>query len=130
MVFLVSAKMTDNSKLEKMQATELTSLIQLQQMRKRIADGRPDVLDILTKVNESVQPEMLLDNFVFQKGKPVSISSFAKSYEQVYEFEKTLADKSGISDVKIISPTFDEKQKRVNFKMTFHYKDFTKTRKR
>ena len=95
-----------------------------------VADGRPDVLDILTKVNESVQPEMLLDNFVFQKGKPVSISSFAKSYEQVYEFEKTLADKSGISDVKIISPTFDEKQKRVNFKMTFHYKDFTKTRKR
>ena len=102
------------------------AIIEKENVRKLIASERPDVLDLMTKVNSSGPEGLMLDSFKFQKKQPVTISGRGKSYDQLYEFQKNLMAKSGISEVKILSPNLDEKKNEVSFKITFHYKNFTK----
>jgi hypothetical protein len=101
-------------------------LIEQQSMRKTIAQHRPDMLDLLTKINQSEPEGMILDTFMFKKGQAVTITGSCKSYDQLYEFQKKLGDQSGIREVKIQNSAFDKKKGKVGFKMAFHYKNFTK----
>jgi len=107
-------------------ATNAASLIARQQMRKRIAAQRPDMLDLLGKISESSGEGMMLDIITFKKRKAVTIGGTCKSYEKLYEFQKKLGGQSGISEVKIQSSAVDKKKGKVGFKMTFHYKNFTR----
>ena len=126
-VLLITAKATDEAELAKIKTTRLAELHQQYQVRYTVAQQRPDLLDLLNRINDSMKEGMLLDNFVFQKlQKPVEIAGFAQSYEQLYEFEKALASQKDISDVKIQSPTWDDRNNRVSFRMTFYYKNFGK----
>jgi len=109
-------------------ATNAGALIEARKMRQVIARQRPDVLDLLTKINESGPESVMLDDFTFKKHQPVTISGHAKSFDQLYEFQKTVGDKNGITDVKIQNPSLDKKKEQVSFKMAFHYKNFTKKR--
>ena len=106
--------------------TNIGMLIDQQKARKVIAENRPDILNLLTKISAGGPNGLLLDTFTFKKQRPVTIAGHAKSYEQLYEFQKKLAETSGITDVKTQNPTFDEKKKQVAFTMTFHYKNFTR----
>lgn len=127
-IFLAAARKLDEAAYAKLQDDRIAQLVRVQTLRKQVADQRPDLLDLLTRVNESLQPGMLLESFNFQKGKPVTISSFASSYEQAYKFEEELKKKTGISEVKMLDPTFDDRRSRVNFKMTLSYGTFSKTK--
>ncbi|MBN1126852.1 MAG: PilN domain-containing protein, partial [Sedimentisphaerales bacterium] len=123
-VFLIVGKRLDMAELERMENSKLSELVAIQKTQQRIADERPDILDILTKLNESIEDGMLIDSFIFQKDKPIQIASSAASYEQLYKFQKTLQSKNGIKDVDIQSPSLDSQGRKVNFKMTFRYRDF------
>ncbi|MBN2315319.1 MAG: hypothetical protein JXM79_15430, partial [Sedimentisphaerales bacterium] len=61
----------------------------------------------------------------FKKGQLVAIGGQAGNNDQLRDFEKSLQDKKGIEDV-TCTPTTDSKGKKITFKMTFHYKNFTK----
>ncbi len=129
-VFLLVSRYLDQSAAEKLQNDTIAQLVKVQDLRKAIVAERPDMLDLLTKINESLQEGMLLENFSFQKGKPVSIASSAASYDQLIKFQKTFESKSGISNVKVLDPTLDDRRGRYNFKMTFEYMNFNKAGKR
>jgi hypothetical protein len=99
-----------------------------QQMRERFAKSRPDMLELLTILNTCAGNNVTIDTFNFKKGQPVRLTAKtnSNSYERVYAFDKKLKEQSGISGVKLISPTLDEKKRQVSFTLTFNYKNFSK----
>ncbi len=123
-VYLAVGKVLDKAIVTRLAGIEVTNLIEQQNMKKLIASHRPDILGLITAITECGSSGMLLDSFDYKDGK-VTIASFTKSREQMYEFQKKLEAKKsiGIGPVTIISPSFDEKKKRVNFKMQFEYKN-------
>jgi hypothetical protein len=127
-IFLAAARKLDEAAYAKLQDDRIAKLVGVQDLRKKVAEQRPDLLDLLTKVNESLQSGMLLESFTFQKGKPVTLSSFASSLEQAAKFEEELKKKPGISEVKILDRTFDDRRNRWNFKVTMGYLPFTKSK--
>ena len=123
-VYLVVGKGLDKATVTRLAGIEVTKLIEQQNMKELIASHRPDILGLIAAITECGSSGMLLDNFAYKDGK-VTIASFTKSWEQMYEFQKKLEAKKsiGIGPVAIISPIRDEKKKRVNFKMQFEYKN-------
>jgi hypothetical protein len=97
-----------------------------QQMRERFLKSRPDILELLIMLNACAGNDILIDSFSFKKGQPVRLNAKTSSYERVYVFDKKLKEQGGISGVKLISPTMDEKKKQVSFTITFNYKNFSK----
>ncbi len=91
-----------------------------------IARQRPDILNLLTKLSQSGPSGMMLDNFTFKKHQPVSIAGTAANRDQLYEFQKKLDGQKGITDVKIANEALNAKDGKIGFKMTFHYKNFTR----
>ena len=120
-VCLVAAKAVDKALLERVIDPELNKLVEQQKMRQQIAAHRPDILGLLKAVNESGLSGMMLDSFEYKAGK-VTIAGFARSREQMFEFQKKLEENKEIGPVDIPSSPFDEKKKGVNFKMQFEYK--------
>ena len=108
------------------EATNAAALIEQQQMRKTVATQRPDMLDLLAKISESGPDGMILDTITFKKRQAVTIGGSCKSYDQLYEFQKKLGEQGGIKEVNIQSSAVDKKKSKVGFKMTFHYKNFTR----
>jgi hypothetical protein len=108
------------------QDTTGEKIIARQQMRERIARARPDVQELLTTLNTCAGNDVLVDSFNFKKGQPVRIVAKTGSFERVYAFQKKLQEYTGISNVKLISPTMDEKKKQVQFTMTFAYRNFSR----
>lgn len=108
------------------QKTTADMILSRQEFRQRIAKVRPDVKELLTLLGTCAGKDVILDNFSFKKGQPVRITAKAGSFEQVYQFQKKLAEQAaaGISDIKLITPTADEKSGKVQFTMTFGYKGF------
>ena len=119
-VFLVVGKYLDKTSLAKLNGVEVRKLIEEQNMKELIAEHRPDILGAITAVNECGSSGMMLNSFECKDGK-VTIASYTRSREQMYEFQKKLEAMKNIGQVIIISPNFDEKAKRVNFKMQFQY---------
>jgi len=106
--------------------TNAAALIARQQMRKTVATQRPDMLDLLDKIRESSPDGVILDAITFKKRRAVTIGGSCKSYEKLYEFQKKLGEQGGIKEVRIQSSAVDKKKGKVGFKMTFHYKNFTR----
>jgi hypothetical protein len=121
----------------------INMLAERQKIIKTIATQRPDILDLLTEINESGQRGIKLETFHFKKGQRVSISGQAPGNEQLYEFEKSLEDRSDIKEVKMTSTPDTRssgndnggggpnggrggRNRNLKFTMTFHYKNFTK----
>ena len=100
-------------------------ILKQQQFRESIARARPDMKDLWEKIQVS-QEGVLLDSFEFEKGKPIKITAKGGKYDSVYKFQKTLESQNGISDVKLMEPRYNEKEKKTYFTMTFKYKHFSK----
>ncbi|HPY76333.1 MAG TPA: PilN domain-containing protein [Anaerohalosphaeraceae bacterium] len=100
-------------------------LLAMMDYRQHVAKARPDLLELLDLLRQ-VQPEgLLLDQFTFERGKPVELRGIADSYEQAYEFQKKLQQRSEIRQVQLLEPTLDEKTKKINFRIRFLYRSFS-----
>jgi hypothetical protein len=106
---------------------DINNMVQRQKVIQSVAQQRPDLLELLDLINASGENGIKLESFHFKKGQPVSISGEAPGNEQLYKFEKNLQDKKNISGVKM-NPSRDAKTKKTKFTITFHYKNFTKTK--
>lgn len=105
--------------------TDINELVKRQELIRTVAQERPDMLSLLKLVNESGENGITLNSLQFKKGQLVTIGGQAGQNDQLRDFEKTLQGKKGIEEV-TCTPTTDSKGKKINFKMTFHYKNFTK----
>jgi len=106
-------------------STDIDLLMQRQKLIKTIALERPDLLDLLSIVNESGSIGIKLDSFHFKKGQLVSISGEAQNSDQLYKFQEALQGKTGVKGAEIQSSSLDSKSRKFKFTITFHYKNFT-----
>jgi Tfp pilus assembly protein PilN len=103
------------------------AILERQQMRDRISKARPDMLEMLSAIGSCMDRDMLLDSISFKKGQPVRIAAKARSFEQVNAFHKKLQEQACFKDVKLISPTLDERRSQVQFTITLAYRNFTRS---
>jgi Tfp pilus assembly protein PilN len=101
-------------------------LVERQTLIKTVARERPDLLQLLSDINSGENRGVTLDSFHFKKGQPVTVSGQVQDNDQLYDFQKSLLNKKGITDVNIQNTSRDSKTKRLKFTITFHYKTFTK----
>ena len=104
---------------------DINNLIQRQNLIRSVAQQRPDLLDLLSKVNASGENGITLESFHYKKGQPVTIIGEASGNEQLYKFWENLQNNKNINSVKM-NPSRDAKSKKTKFTITFHYKNFTK----
>jgi hypothetical protein len=109
-------------------SSDIDLLIQRQKLIKSVAADRPDILELLNQINSGNNSGIRLDKLDFKKGRPVSLSGQTDRAEQLYDFQKNLLTKKGITEVNIQSATPDNKTKKLKFTVTFHYRNFTKKR--
>lgn len=105
---------------------DVDQLIKMQQARKYVAAQRPDLLDLLTEISKEAPKGMMINSFSFKKTQPVIISGNAANAEEVYKFQEFLAEKKDLSNVNITVSPPAPKTKRIPYKITFHYKHWTK----
>jgi hypothetical protein len=101
-------------------------LVERQTLIKTVARERPDLLQLLSDINSGENRGVTLDSFHFKKGQPVTVSGQVQENDQLYDFQKSLLSKKGITDVNIQNTSRDSKTKRLKFTVTFQYKTFTK----
>lgn len=104
---------------------DMDLLVERQQLIRAVAQERPDMLNLLKLVNESGERGITLNSLQFKKGQLVTISGQTSNNDQLRDFEKSLQETKGIEEVNC-TPTMGSKGKKITFKMTFHYKNFTK----
>lgn len=110
--------------------SDIDLLMQRHKLIKTVAQERPDLLQLLNRVNAIGNKGIMLDSLHFKKNRPISITGQVQEAEQLYEFQKSLQSEKSIKEVKIQSTSRDSKSKKVKFTITFHYKNFTKKRTR
>ena len=125
-LFFAVSYMVDRARLAKLSTEQASILIEQQKLRELIVRQRPDILNLLSMISQSLPEGMIIDSVEFEKGRPVTLSSNGPSYEKVYEFQKALEKQKNITDVEIQKAVFDDKKKQVSFKMAFHYGRFTR----
>jgi hypothetical protein len=125
-LFLVVSYMVDKATLAKLDDERISALVEQQKLREVIARQRPDMINLLTMIDQSLPEGVIIDSFEFEKTRAATLSSRAPSYEKVYEFQKTLEKQKNISDVEIQKAVSDDKKRQVTFKMAFHYGRFTR----
>jgi len=103
------------------------NLMERQKLLKVVAHERLDLLELLTHVNSAEHEGVLLHMLDFKKGRPIRISGQAGNAEQAFKFQESLEDLSGIRQVEI-RPSPAKEGEKVNFDITFHYKNFTTKR--
>jgi hypothetical protein len=117
----------ENKRLSRLVAQpDFKGLFEQQALIENIARQRPDLLQLLSDINSGENRGIQLDNFYFRKGQPVTIGGEAQSNDQLYDFQKYLLSKKGITDVNIQNTSTDSRTKRLRFTITFNYKTFTK----
>jgi len=104
---------------------DINWLVKRQQLVRAVAQERPDMLDLLKLVNESGERGITLNSLQFKKGQVATIGGQVANNDQLRDFEKSLQDQKGIEEV-TCTPTTSGKGKKITFKMTFHYRNFTK----
>lgn len=100
-------------------------MLQMMELRKQVAAARPDLLELLDLLRQAQPEGILLDQFLFERGKPIELRATASSYEQAYEFQKKLQQRNECRQVQMIEPVLDEKTKKVNFRIRFLYRNFS-----
>lgn len=115
--------------LDEAQTQAGVNFLQQQKLLKTVAAQRLDMLDLLNEINETENNGIIMDTLRFNKGQTIQITGQVPAAEELYKFQKELQNKKGVSDVKIeiLARDKDEnKDKKLPFKITFHYKDFTR----
>jgi len=93
-----------------------------------VADQRPDVLELLSRLSSVEANGIMLSDIDFKIGQAVKVKGTAGNAEQLYTFQENLLADESFQDVKIQSPQQDEKSKKLSFTITFNYKNFSQRR--
>lgn len=100
-------------------------MLQRMEFRKQVAAARPDILELFDILRQTQPEGLILDQFLFERGKPVELRGTAGSYEQAYEFLKNLQKRNELRQAQLLEPALDEKTKKVTFRIRFLYRNFS-----
>ena len=94
---------------------DINLLMERQKLKKRVAQQRPDILDLINEITACGQNNqrsqgsgrsgrgqgsgIQLESFHFKKGQRVTITGTASNNDQLYSFEKSLEENKDISEV-------------------------------
>ncbi len=118
------------NQLNSNESMNINQLIKENQVRKSIASQRIDLLDLLSKINQSNEQEVILDNMLYKKGQKIKLSGHIPQNSQAhFDFVDKLQATKGFSDVRLDNPVLDEKKKQLTFSITFDYQNFTKKKR-
>ncbi|MHC4759335.1 MAG: hypothetical protein ACYTE8_11825, partial [Planctomycetota bacterium] len=124
-VVFYAADVMSLKKLTELQSgADFKQLVQRQDLIKEIARQRPDLLNVLNEIGSGERGRIMLDSFHYTKGQPIRITGQAEKQEELFKFQKSLQEKKGFGEV-VIAMSPDEKGKKTNFTITFHYRNFT-----
>lgn len=100
---------------------EIDKLLKKESYQKLIAQRRPNLLDLMTKISDGTPSGTTVNGISFKKGQAVAISCEASNLDEIIKFQKFLIGKKGFSDVSFQKPKLDAKTKKLSFKMDLHY---------
>jgi hypothetical protein len=124
----IASDVVMEKRLAKIQATpEFQELIVRQKLIRDVARQRPDLLELVKKINSIEGDGVMLHGVEFVRGQPVAIKGQADNYEKVFKFEEKVLATKGIekSDTPM-SMKKDPKGDKFTFTITFNYKGYTK----
>jgi len=124
----IAADVVSEKRLAKLQGTpEFQELIVRQRLIREVARQRPDLLELVKKINSIEGDGTMLHGIEFVRGRPVTIKGQSDNYENVFKFEENFLAVKGIE--KSDSPMNMKKEQKgdkYTFTMSFNYKSFTK----
>jgi hypothetical protein len=106
--------------------TNYDTIIEKQKLMETVADYRPDILELLSQISSIEANGIMLSGFDFKRGQTIKIKGSASDNDRLYRFQEDIEGLKDIQNVVISSSTLDEKTKKIEFTISFHYKDFTK----
>lgn len=125
-LFSIVAKAMDKKSLSRYTSPEIDEMISQQKIRKLVAQKRVDFIEFLAKVEAALPSGMKIKSIFCERGKQISLSSTANSTDQILELQEKLKEQKGITEVNFSPGQMDEKTKKIDFKIMFNYKDYTK----
>jgi len=112
--------------LAKYNNEDVEKLVKDQKIRKLIATQRPDILELMTVIHKDTPGGIIINGISFKKGEKVTITAQASNQQQMVALQEFLSNKKEFTDVTRQNPSFDAKKKKYNFKINFHYKNWTR----
>jgi hypothetical protein len=130
-MFFAVSKVIDKANLARVPIDGVSEILAQRKARKLVAQKRVDLLEVIEMLEAALPKGMKIKSFSCERGKPMSISSTASSLDQILVFQDSLLKElkerqTDEPNVNFTASKPDEKKKTMNFKMTFHYKDYTK----
>lgn len=103
------------------QNDDIDKLLKKQSYQKLIAQRRPNLLGLMTKISDGTPSGTTFNSISFKKGQTVVITGQASKLDDIIKLQNFLVNKKGFSDVKFQKPKLDAKEKKLSFKMDMHY---------
>lgn len=125
-VDVTSPKSLEKRLLRTDSSADIGLLEERQKLMKIVAQQRPDLLELLNQVSAGGEEGIMLDSLHFKKGQTVNITGQAQSSDQLYKFQENLLSHKDIKEVRIQNASKDNKEGKIKFTITFHYKNFTR----
>lgn len=107
----------------------VATLIKQHLTHRQIAAARPDMIELLSIVTDAAPADMMIDNINYRRGQAVTISGEVPSHQTLEQFHKALREHKDIKDAQVGPATKSKNDKKLNFSVTFDYKNFTTKRR-
>jgi len=123
---ILSLRSIDSKLNDASSGVSCSMLMERQKLMKQAAMQRPDFVKLFTDFYSDENKGVKLDGFNFKNAQLMSLIGTVKNEGQLYKFQKSLQQINGVSSVKIQNAEKENKNGKINFNITFHYKNFTR----
>ena len=100
-------------------------LIEKEKLMETVVRYRPDMLELINQFNSVETGGIMLSSIDFKRGQAIKIQGTSPDNDKLYKFQEDLEGLKDIREVRIISAPQNEKSKKIEFTINFHYKNFT-----
>jgi hypothetical protein len=111
------------------QGINVARLIKRHRTHRQIASARPDMIELLSIIAEAAPSAMVIDNINYRRGQAVTISGQVPNHQTLEQFHKALREHKDVKDAQVGPATKSKNDKKLNFSVTFGYKNFTTKRR-
>ena len=96
-----------------------------QDLKKKILEERPDLLHLIDILSPKEIKGISLDQLIFKKGQTAKIVARTKN-EMHFKYIEALQKNKSLSQVKLVTPSYDKVKKETTFTVTFEYQKWNR----